>query len=121
MHVKYKINDDGDDWYKAKLLSRSGKASRKYKNEWNVENDIDGRHVVDIDFVDEWEEYIPSVKETQEEIQITEIYQTESLQEVIEAKKIELVIWLRHKVYEEVEDIGQDCISVRWVITQKKL
>merc|ERR1711874_215963 len=38
MHVKYKINDDGDDWYKAKLLSRSGKASRKYKNEWNVEN-----------------------------------------------------------------------------------
>ena len=53
MHVKYKINDDGDDWYKAKLLSRSGKASGKYKNEWNVENDIEGRHVVDFDFVDE--------------------------------------------------------------------
>ena len=103
MHVKYKINDDGDDWYKAKLLSRSGKASGKYKNEWNVENDIEGRHVVDFDFVDEWEEYIPYVKETQEEIQIIEIYQTEALQEVVEVKNRELMSLSKHLVYDKLE------------------
>ena len=103
MHVKYKINDDGDDWYKAKLLSRSGKASGKYKNEWNVENDIEGRHVVDFDFVDEWEEDIPSVKESQEEIQIIEIYQTEASQEVVEVKNRELMSFSKHLVYDKLE------------------
>ena len=46
MHVRYKTKDDGDNWYSAKLISRSGKATGKYKNEWNVENDEDGKHVV---------------------------------------------------------------------------
>ena len=27
--------------------------------------------------------------------------------------------WSKHEVYDEVEDIGQDCISVRWVVTPK--
>ena len=118
MDIKYKINDDGDDWYKAKLLSRSGRASGKYKNEWNVEDEIEGRYVLDFDAVDEWEEYNPPDTQTQE-TQITEVYQTESLQEIHEAKTRELESWSKHEVYDEVEDIGQDCISVRWVVTPK--
>ena len=57
MHVRYKVKDDEDNWYSAKLISRSGKATGKYKNEWNVENDVDGKHVVDFDCVDNLEEF----------------------------------------------------------------
>ena len=129
MHVRYKTKDDGNNWYSAKLISRSGKATGKYKNEWNVENDEDGKHVVDFDHVDRLEEAETTVEEleengsaevaTNEEIHISEIYHVESSQEVSKAKNKELTEWLKHQVYEEVEDTGQKCISVRWVITPK--
>ena len=119
MYVKYRINEDEEDWYKARLLSRSGKATGKYRNEWNVEDDIEGKHVVDFGYVDEWEECSSTDLETQEEVQITEIYQTESLQEIFDAKNRELESWSKHQVYEEIDDTGQDCISVRWVVTPK--
>ena len=129
MHVRYKTKDDGNNWYSAKLISRSGKATGKYKNEWNVENDEDGKHVVDFDHVDRLEEAETTVEEleengstevaTNEEIHISEIYHMESSQEVSKAKNKELTEWLKHQVYEEVEDTGQKCISVRWVITPK--
>ena len=37
----------------------------------------------------------------------------------LEAKQKELRHWTDHDVYEEVEDKGQNCISVRWVTTEK--
>ena len=39
--------------------------------------------------------------------------------DVLEAKQKELKNWIDHDVYEEVEDKGQNCISVTWVITEK--
>ena len=119
MYVKYRINEDEEDWYKAKLLSRSGKATEKYRNEWNVEDDIEGKHVVDFGYVDEWEECSSTDFDSKEEVHITEIYQTESLQEILDAKDRELESWSKHQVYKEVDDTGQDCISVRWVVTPK--
>ena len=50
---------------------------------------------------------------------MTEIFHTESAQEILKAKNKELDDWLRHEVYEEVDDIGQPYITVRWVITPK--
>ena len=38
---------------------------------------------------------------------------------MIDAKKREIENWEIHGVYECVPDIGQKCISTRWVITEK--
>ena len=40
--------------------------------------------------------------------------------EVIEAKEKELGNLMKYGVYEEVEDIGQERITLRWVITRKE-
>ena len=29
--------------------------------------------------------------------------------------------WSKHQVYEEIDDTGQDCISVQWVVTPKMI
>ena len=39
--------------------------------------------------------------------------------DVLEAKQKELKNWIDHDVYEEVEDKGQNYISVRWLMTEK--
>ena len=36
-----------------------------------------------------------------------------------EAKSVELDTWKKNKVYTEVEDVGQKCISTRWVCSLK--
>ena len=36
------------------------------------------------------------------------------------AKEAELLNWQKHNVFEEVDDIGQQCISTRWVCTLKE-
>ena len=45
---------------------------------------------------------------------------TSDVVEVLSAKKKELDNWKRYNVYTEVPDTGQQCVSVRWVITEKK-
>ena len=49
----------------------------------------------------------------------SEIYQTEVLAEITEAKEKELNNWRDQEVYDVVKDDGQPCITVRWVITPK--
>ena len=39
--------------------------------------------------------------------------------EVIEAKEKEIENWIDNDVFEEIEDNGQQTISVRWVVTEK--
>ena len=39
--------------------------------------------------------------------------------EILEAKKIEYARWIEEKVFEEVDDIGQNKLSTTWVITDK--
>ena len=40
--------------------------------------------------------------------------------EVIEAKQREIENWEKYGVFEEVEDIGQERVGSRWVITRKE-
>ena len=40
--------------------------------------------------------------------------------ENVEAKTRELQNWKDHSVYEEAENEGQEVVSVRWVITEKR-
>ena len=51
-----------------------------------------------------------------EEIRINTSYESE---EVTRAKLDEFESWKRNNVYSEVDDKGQQCISVRWVITRR--
>ena len=123
-NIQYKFYYD-EDWSSAKLISRAGKSTGKYKNEWNVDDPQRGQCVVNFDRV-EWHKALPlsSVNmealrrnETTEEM---EILQNEIMKEdLTNAKKSELDSWKKHQVYDEVENTGQKCISVRWVITPK--
>ena len=46
-------------------------------------------------------------------------YWSDNNVEILEAKQAELNSWIKHIVYEEVEDRDQKVVSVRWVISQK--
>ena len=114
-YVRYRTHD-ADQWIEGKVLSRSGKATGKYKNNWNVEN-TDGK-IVDLNFekdIDVWEYSETDV----EEINLCNVFTSELDNEKERAKHNELQNWINENVYEEVDDVGQETISVRWVITPK--
>ena len=39
--------------------------------------------------------------------------------DILQAKSKELQDWKDHNVYSEVENVGQRCISTKWVISEK--
>ena len=127
--VKYKTPTE-NKWNEAKLISRAGKATGMYKNAWNTISD--GAHKV-IDFdrdTTDWKiettilpdsETKPSETLTMEseEIQFDSIFLTDLEMETQNAKSRELDSWKQQNVYAEVENTGQNPISVRWVIKPK--
>ena len=54
-----------------------------------------------------------------EEVQLSQVLLAQVNIETEEAKHKELRVWLDEHIYDEVEDDGQNNISVRWVITPK--
>ena len=143
MWVQFRMPDDGS-WIKSKLISRSGKCSGKYRNEWNTEGSDGERKVIDFDRdVMEWREMPADANENVDvevlpdgadgqmigsgvndmpmgsQTEIAETFHVEELQDTQEAKLKELKSWRQNDVYEEVDDEGQYCVSVRWVITPK--
>ena len=100
---------DTNEWRKAMIISRAGKASGKNKYWFNVK-DLEDDTVKSVDF-----ENIRSWKNLNEEVSLCK---NETF-EVVEAKLRELENWKNNNVYNEVEDDGQSQVSVRWVITEK--
>ena len=100
---------DTNEWRKAMIISRTGKASGKNKYWFNVK-DLEDDTVKSVDF-----ENIRSWKNLNEEVSLCK---NETF-EVVEAKLRELENWKNNNVYNEVEDDGQSQVSVRWVITEK--
>lgn len=101
----------------AKVLSRAGKATGRYKNSFNVEfmtpNDLIGKLTwVDFDKVNDLT-VLPEHVDVVDEIYNCDV----SFQE---AKEEELRSWQRNKVYRIVPNRNQKCISVRWVCTMKE-
>ena len=93
-----------------KIISRAGKATGKHKSCFNIKSDRDGATTwIDMDKVND----LKIVPDTEERVVMF------SSNDVCIAKEKEIDNWLENEVYEEVEDIGQECISVRWVITEK--
>ena len=69
--------------------------------------------------VTSWTYICQDITTPEEELTSNEIYQAEIANDISEAKGAELDSWMKQEVYDEVEDKGQNCISVRWVITPK--
>ena len=117
--------DNDEIWKDAKLLSRSGKATGKYKNAWRDIQSINfDRNVAFWNLVDKNNsnsvryQYVDRNCSDDDEEQVSEIYLSH-LEENIKAKMKELESWKKQQVYEEVENKGQYCISVRWVLKPK--
>ena len=106
--------DDDQEWQKLRIVKRGGKVGGKHEKWFNVydaNNDDPKIFSVDWDRVVRW-------KQVPEEVLLSTRSNSED-PAIIEAKMTELDLWKKHKVYEEVENKHQDCISVQWVITQK--
>ena len=128
LQVKFK---QGKDWEKVKLVSRSGKVGGKYENEWNTILNNTKPKVIDFnrdiqDYIINMLEQVPEDENENQhqenENDVThEIFYANTEDEILEAKLEELESWKRNKVYKEVEDTGQDTISIKWVLKEKKL
>ena len=107
------------------ILSRAGKASTNTKNWYNVEykkpEELKGNQMsIDLSTVDELETVNSDTDEDSEnEKELEEAFFNEV--DFCDARKAELENWKRHNVYQEVEDIGQSCVSTRWVYTIKEV
>ena len=94
-----------------KLVSRAGKASGKHRNAYNLMNDDDGT----VTWMD-LEKDFAKIEVVQDEVELVVLFNSDV---VTEAKRSEIEMWDKNGVYEEVDNVGQDTISVRWVITEK--
>ena len=66
-----------------------------------------------------WSEEVTSWQDTAENQAPDEIFALQKIDEYSEAKRKELKSWIDKDVYEEVENSGQDTITLRWVLTKK--
>ena len=106
------------------LISRSGKLSGKYRNAWNCElNDEDKTITIHFETDVTDVQLVPNVlvqhENYSEEIDYSEIFITELEIQSMNAKLLELENWKIQEVYIEEENIGQHCLSVRWVLSRK--
>ena len=119
--IHYKLNNS-ELWEKAKLISRAGKAKGIYKAAWNTIDDQGRRKVVDFEReVEDWEiaqsEIIDFPLVT--EVMVAEEFMGMTEQKNYIAKLKELESWKKNKVYIEVENEGQRCISAKWILKPK--
>ena len=104
-------NPDHNSWNKALIISRAGKAKGKNNSWFNVKDITQDEHIsIHFSKIKGW-------KNIEEE----ELIATPSGNnvEILEAKQAELNSWVKHNVFDEVEDRGQKVVSVRWLISQK--
>ena len=128
-YIQFRQNSN-DAWSEARIESRAGKATGKYASWWNMINKDGIKQQIDIDSLNEWKviekptiTVIPEISDEvyfqQDERLAEDIYVTFTNEEEITAKQLELDEWKNRRVYTEVSDDDQDCISVRWVLSQK--
>ena len=111
--IKFKDPDTGK-FTDCIVVSRAGKVGKtgsgSFKSWFNVKDtETQAMKSVDFEVVTDWEKV-----ENQETI-----FSVEASHSVASAQLEELQKWKDYKVYEEVEDEGQEVISTRWVITEK--
>ena len=130
---------DCDEWTVATVMSKAGKNGGKYENWLNVKGKDGVCKSIDWENgVREWQLYEENEeidKDTEElaakmrQIEITKkhveeqqvLFTSSTLDPclVAEAQEKELESWRVNNVYNEVQYTGQNCISTRWVYTEK--
>ena len=121
MSIEYQPKNK-NDWVKATIQSRAGKASGKYQDYWNVvENGITtDMNLGEIKWRCAQHESPLEIEEVDnQEVNLCATYVAVQDEQTLNAKKLELENWKRECVYEEVDDVGQNSMSVRWVVTPK--
>ena len=107
--VKYKGNDN-NEWKTAKILSRGGKASGKYSTFYNIEDCVSHeKQCIDFKSLNNWETHDEQIL----------VASKVSSSDVNNVKQLELSLWKKFNVYDEVLDENQKTLSTRWVITNK--
>ena len=114
--IKFRVNGETSD-REATILSRAGKASTNKKSWYNIEykkpENMKGDKIsIDLSTVQNLNRVNTENEGETEEIFINNI-------DFKEAQKAELDSWKHHNVYQEVEDLGRQCVSTRWVYTLK--
>ena len=108
--IEYKLSNSST-WHAALVLGRASKATGKNKYWINIKNLSDNTlQSLNLEELTSW-------KNMDEEVLLNSA--TSDTVEVLSAKKKELDNWRRYNVYTEVPDKGQQCVSVRWVSTEK--
>ena len=107
--MKYKGNDN-NEWKTAKILSRGSKARGKYSTFYNIEDCVSHeKQCIDFKNLNSWE--------TQDEqILVTSNINNDDINNV---KQLELSLWKKFNIYDEVPDENHTTLSTRWVITNK--
>lgn len=123
--VKFK-DQESDEWQKAVIISKWANLPGRRKE----------KHIIKVKMLDDnsekvidWKNNVKSWKTFEENILITSLFSsTETKENVLitsdslgyeEAKERELENWSKLKVYNEVDNEGQDYVSVRWVLKEK--
>ena len=122
------FQDQTNTLHEGKILGRAGKATGKYKQWYNIQyykpDHLTGTTgSVDLGRVDQL-----TINEIQEETTGND-GDTSSIEENVmildsvsfyEAKCNELQSWKENKVFDEISDDGQKCVSTRWICTLKE-
>ena len=101
---------DSGEVFSGKVVSRGGKTTGRYKHWYNVEREDGTTQSINM------KEGVRDLEEVCDDAEMLVFFNSS---EVTEAKQRELASWRENKVYEEVENTGQEIITVRWVVTEK--
>ena len=104
------FHDDTGEYVSGRIVNRAGKPKGVNKDKYNIIRDCDGWHGC-LDF-NTLRDVTPIADEQERIVMFVD-------DAVTQAKLVELQRWKDNDVYEEVEDVGQKVISVRWVITDR--
>ena len=98
-------------------------ATRKYNNEWNVKLDDNSIKQIGFDRDVASFEIAPSIviniQQQPPETLLSEVSITETENQATTAKSTERDNWTKQEVNVEKDDIGQSCVSLRWVLRQE--
>lgn len=112
-NIQYKMGSEDENWIKATILGRAGKASGNNRNWYNVK-DVESEEQKSIDL-----SRLPWERISDECVNSTTCENT-SCDNISLAKQNELEKLKNFDTYTEVLDEGQNRLSTRWVITSKE-
>ena len=129
--MKYKIIDKEGNDFAGEIIRRTGKATGKFRDFWEVKN-LETSIVKEFDMknqieswkkleTNEFDEYESAVADSSIGIVFVVEKDVEERRnkDITLAKNVEYERWLEENVFDEIDDIGQERLSTTWVITDK--